>query len=502
MERSSPRSVPAAWLWLIRAASWIVPARNRRAWLEKREAEVRQWWLFLAERGDHTTYARLRVLQRCWEAFTDALAERFPGEETGRLLRRTVRGPRFLFAALAAALAAILAVTGFLSSIRTVYRPLPFPEADRLVACYQVHFLSASLGVQARYLDPWRKESQTLTGLAAYHVETYVLRRPGSKARSLEGARVTPDFFQVLGAAAMLGRTFGPQDSPSEARVVLSYRLWRSGFSSNRQVVNSPITLDGKSFRVAGVLPPDFWFRSPDLALWTLWPGPSREDRTPHLLGVVGRLRPGATALAARAELDGIALRTPGFRGGLLRVASLGEYLRPALSFILFVFVVVAGLGLAAALLQWVRSCSRPRAYSWTAFRYWAFFFAKSALLAAGVAALCAELSAWNTLGLHSYKFVISLVADWLVVLGVLLAFQWAILDQGRRCPVCLRLLSTPFTSGSWSSALIEPASTELHCDQGHGTLRVSDSYTTLGEIRRWVTMEDAWRDVLSASGK
>ena len=124
------------------------------------------------------------------------------------------------------------------------------------------------------------------------------------------------------------------------------------------------------------------------------------------------------------------------------------------------------------------------------------------ALLAATVAALCAELSAWNTLGLHSYKFVISLLADWLVVLGLLLAFQWAILDQGRRCPVCLRLLSTPFTSGSWSSSLIEPASTELLCDQGHGTLRVSDSYTTLGEIRRWVTLEDSWRDVLSSNGK
>ena len=502
MGSSSPRGVPATWLWLIRAASWIVPARTRRAWRERREAEVRHWWLFLAERGDSTTDARQRVLQRCWEAFTDALAERFPGAETEGWPRRTVRGPRFLFAALAAALAIILAGTGFLSSIRTVYRPLPFPEANRLVACYQVHFLSASLGVQARYFEPWRKESQTLTGLAAYHIETYVLSRPGSRNTSLAGARVTPDFFHVLGSTAMLGRTFGPQENPTEAEVVLSYRLWRSGFGSNRQIVNLPITLDGKSFRVIGVLPPDFWFHSPDLDLWTLSPSPSRGEQAPRLLRVIGRLRPGVTARAARAELDGIALHTPGFRGGSLRVASLGEYLRPALSFIFSVFVAAVSLGLAAALLQWLRSCWRLGSYSWAALRYWAFFFAKSALLAAGVATACAELSAWNTLGLHSYKFVVSLLADWLVVLGVLLAFQWAILDQARRCPVCLRLLSTPFTSGSWSSALIEPASTELLCDQGHGTLCVSDSYTTLGEIRRWVTLEDSWRDVLSSRSK
>jgi hypothetical protein len=267
-------------------------------------------------------------------------------------------------------------------------------------------------------------------------------------------------------------------------------------------MLNLPITLDGKSFRVIGVLPPDFWFHSPDLDLWTLSPNLSRNRQTPDLLGVIGRLRPGTTAPAARAELDGIALHTPGFRGASLRVASLSEYLRPALSFILSVFVAAVSLGLAAALLQWLRSCWRLRSCSWAALRYWAFFFAKSALLSAAVAAVCAEMSAWNTLGLHSNKFVVSLLADWLVVLGVLLAFQWAILDQARRCPVCLRLLSSPFTSGSWSSALIEPASTELLCDQGHGTLSVSDSYTTLGEIRRWVTLEDSWRDVLSSSGK
>ena len=243
MGSSSPKGVPATWLWLIRAASWIVPAPTRRAWLERREAEVRHWWLFLAERGDSTTEARLRVLERCWEAFNDALAERFPGDATEGWRQRTLRGPRFLFAALAAALAAILAGTGLLSSIRTVYRPLPFREADRLVACYQVHFLSASLGVQARYIEPWRKESKTLTGLAAYHIGTYVLGRPGLRDTSLSGARVTPGFFQVLGAAAMLGRTFGPQDDPAGAPVVLSYRLWRSGFGSNRQLVNRSITL-------------------------------------------------------------------------------------------------------------------------------------------------------------------------------------------------------------------------------------------------------------------
>jgi hypothetical protein len=59
------------------------------------------------------------------------------------------------------------------------------------------------------------------------------------------------------------------------------------------------------------------------------------------------------------------------------------------------VFVAAVSLGLAAAFVQWLRSCWRLRSYSWTALRYWTFFFAKPALLAAGVAAL----SGWGRSG-------------------------------------------------------------------------------------------------------
>ena len=502
MGTNAPREVPAPWLWLIWAASWIVPAGARLSWRRGRENEARQWWLFLWERGAGAAEIRTKVLKRCWSAFADAFHERLPRDEARTALRRAGRGPWFIWATFGSALIAILAGTGFLHAIRTVYAPLTFRDPDRLVACYQVHFLSVSLGAQARYLQAWRQESRSLSSVAGYSVGSFLLSRPDASDKRVGGAWVTPGFFRVLGVDAMLGHTFQREDKSSEAPVVLSYGLWRSIFGSSRNVLGRSITLDGWSYRVIGVMPPGFWFRSPDLSLWALLPDSNPSAEEPAILGVVGRLRAGKTVQQARSELEGIAVHTPGFHGGALRVVPLADYFRPALSFIGGSFIAGLALVLAIAILQFVRSWWKFPTALRDNLRYWTFFFAKSALLLSCLTALCAELSAWNTLGLHQSKFLVSLLADWLVVLSVVFILRWSILDQARRCPVCLRRLATPVTSGSWSSALIEPASTELLCDQGHGTMSVSDSYTTLGEIRRWIALDDSWRDVLASNQK
>ncbi len=499
MGRDSPKEVPAVWLYVVRLASWIVPARVRSAWRQTREEEARQWWLFLHERGNHTPEARGTVRRHCWRAFSDAFHERLPTAGFGDFARRSARGPWFLLAVLSSAFLAILVGTGFLAGIRLVYAPLPFPDAGRLVACYQVHFLSASLGAQIRYLRPWREQSRMIDGLAAYHIRTFRVDQAVVGRAYVTGAQVTPDIFQVLGARALLGRTLRPDDDRSSSQVVLSYRLWRSGFSSDKQVLTRPLVLDGQTVRVVGVLPPEFWFRSPELDVWTLMP--EAVGQAPRIVGLVGRLKPGVTVTQARAELDGIALRTPGIRGGALRVVPLAEYLRPSLGFSLGVFLAGVSLALAISLWQSLRAIWKGANSLGGILGYWAFNFAKPALLLASLAALGAELSAWNVLSFHPAQFVLSLLADWLALLGALLVFHWSILDQGHRCPVCLRRLSTPVTSGSWSSVLLEPASTELLCDQGHGTLLVTSAYSTLGEVRRWITLEDSWRDLVTAGG-
>jgi hypothetical protein len=468
----------------------------RQAWREKQTTEVRQWWTFLVERGEAGPAARSRMRDHCWNAFAAATRERFPPEETRMRLRRMGRGPRFLIAICLSLLVALASLTGLFSGVRTLYAALPYAGAGRLVTCYQVHFLSVSLGVQTRYIRPWRNGAATLTGLSAYQVRYFRLTRPGRHDETVAGARVTPDFFTLLGVHPALGRLFESNDSPADSPVVLSHELWRRSFDSDIRLVSKQVFLDGRACRVIGILPPGFWFKSRSLSVWSLLPDFAPVDQVPRLIDAVGRLRPGVTLETARAELEGIASRTGRFQGGTLRVVPLQQSLRSVAQFILSVLLVGVTLALGTAVIQAARSWPKQHGSVSETLRYWAFFFVKSALLLAGSALLCAELSARNALGLQSSKFFVSLLADWASLLGTLLIFRWAILDQARRCPVCLRRLAMPVTLGSWSSPLLEPAATELLCDEGHGSLRFSEAHTTLGEIRRWITLDDSWRDL------
>jgi len=190
------------------------------------------------------------------------------------------------------------------------------------------------------------------------------------------------------------------------------------------------------------------------------------------------------------------------FRGGAFRVAPLGRSLRPTLQLLVLSFGAGMLLALGIALVQFLRSWLQRGDSPREALRYWAFFPVKAFLLLGLLAGMGAELAARNALMLHPSKFALGLVIDWASVLATLLVLRWAILDQSRRCPVCLRRLALPVSSGSWSSALFEPATTELLCDQGHGSLWYGEAPTTLGAIRRWINLEDSWRELLTPEDK
>jgi hypothetical protein len=85
----------------------------------------------------------------------------------------------------------------------------------------------------------------------------------------------------------------------------------------------------------------------------------------------------------------------------------------------------------------------------------------------------------------------IGLIPD-LVVLGYVLAFRWAFIDQRQRCPVCLRLLTSPARIGEASHTLLDSYGTEFCCTRGHGLLHVpanSTSYST----QRWLELDSSW---------
>ena len=78
------------------------------------------------------------------------------------------------------------------------------------------------------------------------------------------------------------------------------------------------------------------------------------------------------------------------------------------------------------------------------------------------------------------------------------LATLWCVVDQRKRCPVCLSRLALPVTLGSWSSSLLDPVTTEFVCERGHGSLAMPETAASSAERDRWTEMDESWRDLFT----
>jgi len=229
---------------------------------------------------------------------------------TLRLLRRT---PGFTMVAIATLALGIGASTAIFTIVDAVLlRPLRFMEPERLA------MIGATSGsrLSAGYLHDWRLESRAFRDMAGWYDVRMNLTGRGEPQEVLAD-RVTPNFFALLGTPARLGRTFtgGAGVSDVEREVILSHGLWRRRYGSDPGVIGQPITLDGESFTIIGVMPDGFTIRTTELSesraeLWL----PLRlvaEGRTGMggILNVVARLAPNVTVGQARAELSTIARR-------------------------------------------------------------------------------------------------------------------------------------------------------------------------------------------------
>jgi hypothetical protein len=85
------------------------------------------------------------------------------------------------------------------------------------------------------------------------------------------------------------------------------------------------------------------------------------------------------------------------------------------------------------------------------------------------------------------------------LLVGYVLAFRWAIIDQRKRCPVCLRLVTCPTQIGQSSRTFLEWCGTEYLCVRGHGMLYVPEFQTSCYDAQRWMQLDPSWRAVFSS---
>ena len=235
-----------------------------------------------------------------------------------RVLRRD---PGFAFVAVLTLALGIAATTAVFSIVDAVLlRPLPYPQAERLVSLNAVDEENPGrMGrVSANIVVALRERATTVEQVVAY--ESYeggsVTLLDGEEPRLVTVGRASDGFFELFGGTAMLGRTLIPADhlEGAERVVVLSHALWQSAWGGNATIVGESVSLSDEPYLVVGVMPPQF--RSPEAVhvpseregvdLWM--PLQLRSGNSGNNLEYVsiGRLAADATLEAAEAEADAI----------------------------------------------------------------------------------------------------------------------------------------------------------------------------------------------------
>jgi putative ABC transport system permease protein len=225
-------------------------------------------------------------------------------------LRTLWKSPAFTLVAIVTLALGIGANTAIFSVVNAaMIRPLPFPNAKRLVSIYHSYtkFNLPRVTVYPAAYGYFRDHGTSFEQMAAFTG----YRAPQNLTGNGEPERVhavmsTANFFSTLGTQPMLGRTFTPEeDAPGTGRAaVLSYGLWTRRFGSDRGIVGREITLDSKNYVVVGVMPKGFEFPE-ETELWVPI-GFSSEQLTSdgvEYLNVIATLRPNVTLQRAEAEM-------------------------------------------------------------------------------------------------------------------------------------------------------------------------------------------------------
>src|SRR6185503_14528458 len=264
-------------------------------------------------------------------------------------VRSLLKRPGFTAIALVALALGIGANTAIFSLVNAVLlRPLPFAEPDRLVWVWgNIKSGGNRASVSPSDFLDYRQQNNTFEEFAA----SMPLRfnyTGGDEPERLEASGVTGNYFQALGVKPAFGRTFLVEnEKPGNDQVaMLSYSLWQKRFAGDPEIINKTITLNGKSFAVLGVMPPDFSMpRTSDVWVPINFDiNPEMKMRGAHFLRPIGKLKAGVTMAQAQADTDAVARRLEqqypeSNNGWNLRLVSLREQLvgntRPTL-FILF----------------------------------------------------------------------------------------------------------------------------------------------------------------------
>jgi predicted permease len=259
----------------------------------------------------------LRLREQSRDPWIFVTVEAF-AQDVRHALRLMRRAPAFTFSALATLALGIGLNTAIVSvAYGVLWRPLPYPSADRLVIVSSAQQTEKGVKTFSTWppvsYEALRARVDALDHLAAYAPIEATLTGRGEPLQS-PALDVSPNFFTTLGIGPARGRAFltGAAAPDDDRSAIVSDRLWRTSFGADPGIVGQSITVDGLPRTVVGVLPPDFSFTpvirsgalpEADIFLPNRWPGDTGKSA---FLFLLGRLKPGVTPQRVEGELTAL----------------------------------------------------------------------------------------------------------------------------------------------------------------------------------------------------
>ena len=282
-------------------------------------------------------------------------------------VRSLAKSPGFAMVALLTVALGVGANTAVFSVVNaTLLRPLPFADSDRLVAIHEVDRRTPGEHRDLSYPNfvDWQGAMTTVESMAAYSAYMFITE-VGDTARPIEAARVSANYFDVLGVAPLRGRSLMPDDDDPAAApvIVIDETLWSELFNRDPQVIGRALTINDTAATIVGVMPktaapPDMTGLQDLAQIWAPMgrffpPSSLRARGSPFITPVIARLRPGTTMQDAQREIDRVAAaleqQYPTNRNrGASVVSFADQYFRQARS-MLFILLGAVGFVLAIA---------------------------------------------------------------------------------------------------------------------------------------------------------
>ncbi len=278
--------------------------------------------------------------------------------------RMLMKNPSFTVVCLLTLALGIGVNTAIFSVVNAVLlKPLPYPDAAKLVTIWETE----PSGPGNLYPDTgpdfkdWKAQNKVFDSMAAVTITGSTLTGT-SEPLQLQGFEVSPEIFPLLGATPALGRNFSPDETQPghDGVVILSYGLWQRAFGGERSVVGNKITMDGRPYVVAGVMPrnfefPHIWGNKPEFWIPLNLEAPDwRKSRGNHWIWVLGRMKSGITIERTSADMETLSQQLtqqyPDTNAGVVAKVvglqvRLTQHVRPAL---LVLFATVGFLTLIA----------------------------------------------------------------------------------------------------------------------------------------------------------